>query len=76
MLKVKEEVTKETLRNFGYKTRSPAIMEKSFGALTVYIDLGTRIITGCGFYPVGDRIVLEYIKPLIDKNLVAQEIAT
>jgi len=71
MVKLKEGIEKERLYNFGFKKcRGENIMIKEIGALTIYVDLETRKITGCGFYPVGDRIVLDNIKTMITKGLI------
>ena len=72
MIKLKDGIDKNRLRNFGFKTYNynDDIVIKEIGALSIYIDLKTRNITGIGFYPVGDRIVLDNIKGLVSKRLV------
>ena len=76
MVKIKEGIDKQRLRNFGFKNHGNSMMIKEIGALSIYIDMDTRKVTGCGFYPVGDRVVLDNIKGLIQRGLIETDVDT
>ncbi len=63
MIKLKSEIELERLKDYGFARKGNDYIA-TIGALDIYCNTGTRKITGCGFYPVGDRIVMRELEEL------------
>lgn len=59
MIKLKENVTAQMLEGYGFKQISEKKYRITVGALYIYANVESRLISGVGFFPVGSRVVME-----------------
>ena len=62
-IKLKSDIELEHLESYGFKRKGNDYIA-TIGALDIYCNTDTRKITGYGFYPVGDRIVMRELEEL------------
>lgn len=72
MVKFKKNIPLEKLKEYGFEENDYDYQLK-IGALDLYCNKETRKITGFGFYPVGDRIVMGEINDLGMSKLVTRK---
>lgn len=72
MVKLKKNVPLEKLKEYGFEEKEYDYQLK-IGALDLYCNKITRKITGFGFYPVGDRIVMREISDLGMSKFVSKK---
>lgn len=72
MIKLKKNVPLEKLKEYGFEEKEYEYQLK-IGALDLYCNKTTRKITGFGFYPVGDRIVMREINDLGMSKFVSKK---
>lgn len=72
MINLKKNVPLEKLKEYGFEEKEYDYQLK-IGTLDLYCNKTTRKITGFGFYPVGDRILMREISDLGMSKFVSKK---
>jgi len=70
MIKLKDNISDNNLKEYGFQNHGIAEMIKTIGALNIYYNKTTHLFSGVGFYAVSDRIVLRNIQNIVNDNLI------
>ena len=71
MGKLKDGIKIEQLKEYGFVSNGYEY-RLSIGAFALHCNIETKQMGGCGFYPVGDRIVMRQLIDLGMGNLIIQ----